>query len=154
MYKKKRGFTLVETSIYLSILAVVLTIFLQSFNFLKAIKDNIIIEKDINKIHLFLMLGKSISKEKEVGGKIEYDEEKKVLLYKTRYSFDERDEQVSVSESLENVTIENINGKAKSLLINEKGSITTPCTISIKDNRGIEHKITINIGGGSIDVKE
>ena len=50
MYKKKRGFTLVETSIYLSILAVVLTIFLQSFNFLKAIKDNIIIEKDINKI--------------------------------------------------------------------------------------------------------
>ena len=40
MYKKKRGFTLVETSIYLSILAVVLTIFLQSFNFLKAIKDN------------------------------------------------------------------------------------------------------------------
>ncbi len=105
MYKKKRGFTLVETSIYLSILAVVLTIFLQSFNFLKAIKDNIIIEKDINKIHSFLMLGKSISKEKEVGGKIEYDEEKKVLLYKTRYSFDERDEQVSVSESLENVTI-------------------------------------------------
>ena len=100
------------------------------------------------------MLGKSISKEKEVGGKIEYDEEKKVLLYKTRYSFDERDEQVSVSESLENVTIESINGKAKSLLINEKGSITTPCTISIKDNRGIEHKITINIGGGSIDVKE
>ena len=152
MYKKKRGFTLVETSIYLSILAVVLTIFLQSFNFLKSIKDNII-EKDINKIHSFLMLGKSISKEKEVGGKIEYDEEKKVLLYKTRYSFDERDEQVSVSESLENVTIENINGKAKSLLINEKGSITTPCTISIKDNRGIEHKITINIGG-SIDVKE
>lgn len=154
MYKKKRGFTLVETSVYLSILAVVLTIFLQSFSFLKAIKDNIVIEKDINKIHSFLMIGKSISKEKAASGKISYHKEENSLLYEVTSPLDEETEKVNISENLENVTIQNINGKANSLLINEKGSITTPCTITIKDSRDIEHKITINIGGGTIDVKE
>lgn len=154
MYKKKNGFTLVEVSVYLSILAVVLTIFLQSFNFLKTIKDNIIIEKDINKIHSFLTLGKSISKERKATGKISYNEEKNILLYEATYFLNEEIQKVNISENLENVEIKSINGNVGSLLINDKGLITTPCTIAIKDSRDIEHKITISIGGGTIDVKE
>lgn len=154
MYKKKRGFTLVEVSVYLSILAIVSAIFLQSFSFLRTIKDNIIIETDINKIHSFLTLGKSISKKKVVSGKISYNKEENSLLYEVTSTLDKNDEKVNISEKLENVKIESINGKAGYLLVNEKGSITTPCTITIKDSRGIEHKITINIGGGTIDVKE
>lgn len=154
MYKKKRGFTLVETSVYLSILAVILTIFLQSFSFLKTIKDNIIIERDINKIHSFLMLGKSISKEKVVSGKINYNEEENSLLYEAIYYLGGEAKKINISEKLEKVKIVNMRGEANSLLINEKGSITTPCTISIKDSRDVENKITINIGGGTIDVKE
>lgn len=153
MYKKKKGFTLVETSVYLSILSIVIMIFIQGFSFLKSIKDNIIIEKDISKIHSFLTLGKSTSKEKGIKGRISYDEDKNMLFYE-EVSLNEEKGEVNLSESLENVRIESINGKAGSLLINEKGSITTPCTISIKDSRNVEHKITINIGGGTIDVKE
>lgn len=153
MYKKKRGFTLVETSVYLSILSIVIAIFIQGFSFLKTIKDNIIIEKDINKIHSFLTLGKSISKEKEIRRRISYNKNENLLFYEIDSS-DEKIEKIILSESLENVKIESINGKAGSLLIDKKGSITTPCTITIKDSRGVEHKITINIGGGTIDVKE
>ncbi|MDO4535326.1 MAG: prepilin-type N-terminal cleavage/methylation domain-containing protein [Clostridium perfringens] len=154
MYKKKKGFTLVEVSVYLSVLSIVIVIFIQGFSFLKVIKDNIIIEKDINKIHSFLTLGKSMSKEKGVKGKISYDKEENILLYGIIYPLNENIEEIILSESLENVKIESINGKANSLLINENGSITTPCTIAIKDSREVEHKITINIGGGTIDIKE
>lgn len=151
MYKKKKGFTLVETSVYLSILSIIILIFIQGFSFLKTIKDNIIIESDINKIHSFLTLGKAISKERGIKGRISYDEN---TLFYGIYASNEKNEEIILSESLENVSVGGISGKAGSLLINEKGSITTPCTISIKDSRGVEHKITINIGGGTIDVKE
>ncbi len=154
MYKKKKGFTLVETIAYLSILSIVTMIFIQGFSFLKTIKDNIIIEKDINKIHSFLTLGKSISKEKGRRGRISYDKNENTLFYEEIYSSDERNEKITLSESLENVKIESIREGSDFLLINEKGSITTPCTISIKDSREVKHKITINIGGGTIDVKE
>lgn len=151
MYKRKRGFTLIEVSVCLAILSLMITIFAHGFNYFICIKDNIVIKEDINKIHSFLMLGKSICKEKGEFGSISYDEENNRLLYETN---NELDKNYKIIENLKNVKIQSINSKAKIISINDKGAITTPCTIKIKDSRDVEHRITINIGGATIDVKE
>lgn len=151
MYKRKKGFTLVEISISLTILSLLITIFAQGFNYFTCIKDNIVIKQEINKIHSFLMLGKSMCKEKNEYGTISYDEINNKLLYERGNNLDENSKIVEIFKSIK---IENINTKAGIININDKGAIITPCTIKIKDSRGLEHKITINIGGGTIDVKE
>ena len=142
---KRKGFTLIEVIMYLSLIAVISVITISSFGLVNKIKVSVGVKSDIGKIHDVLLIGKMISKADGVAGKVKYDKNENYIEY---YNRDE-----SMRVDLDYVSIERINSSDGMIYVTDRGMITTACTITIRGYDGKRYEITINVGSYTIDVK-
>lgn len=142
---KKKGFTLIESSISILILIILLSISVSSYIEINRIMTNIKLNQANYEIIDLLVYGKKYCRKYNTYGNFEINMEKKKIVF-----FIHGTKTIKEAELPE----EFIFNRKMKLTVKNNGKITTGETIVIKSRQNKEHVITIRVGVDLIRQKE
>lgn len=145
--KRKRGFTLIELIIVMSIIssmAIVVNVNRKGFS---TVTNNIDYKMCNNSIINFINTSKQQSREYNSLGNILFSKSNNNLVL---YSNAKKVKEYNLPKGFK---IRNINAQNNRIYINNKGLIQDACTFTYEDRKGETHKITICVGTGHVQVK-
>lgn len=142
MYKIKKGFTISEIIIYLSITSLVLAL-PTSFMIIKERGYELKVENEINAVHDFLIQSKQFSKKYNSSGEIIFDNLENKLIYQNKVkTYSLKLEAVKLNNNMNNV-----------ISISDMGMIKNAGTIVFIDKNDKQKELTITVGIGKINIK-
>lgn len=145
----KRGFTLIETLVCISIISLFLVMYFKGFNTYKIFQKDLEGEYGANQILAFIDNSKQYCREKNTSADILFANNKLIL---SCANGDKNWIQLPENVNITNVNIAKNNGE---MFINNKGVTTsTACTITFEDGNKKIHRITNCVGTAFIEIKQ
>lgn len=144
----KKGFTLIETIVCISIISLFLVMYFKGFNTYKIFQRDLEGEYGANQILAFIDNSKQYCREKNTSADIVFSNSKLILLCANGYKMQS---QLPESIKITEVNIAKNNGE---MFINNKGVTTsTACTITFQDGNKNTHRITNCVGTAFVEIK-
>lgn len=141
----KKGFTIIETVISLSIMLAILTIAFLGRSSLKRYEEKLAIEHAASSIVGFINYGKSYSRSYKIPSYIILNGENNLMLVSNSKNIHE----INMPHG---INISKFNDKT--INIKSKGYVSDACTIKIKSQSGFKKEISIMVGTNYVHVKE
>ncbi len=143
----KKGFTLIEIMILISLCMIVFTISFTKLSGYNKIRNNIAIDETGISIVNFINNCRDICRKEKKQGYIIYNTKKNNMSF----SIDRKC--VKDLNFPDEVSIDFINSKGGKIVIDNRGFTSNACTLRFKDNKGKIHKVTICVGSAHVEFK-
>lgn len=142
----KKGFTLIELIIVISILSIIFSYSLVSLGAISNLENKIDVDIFDNKLLCFINRSKVYCREKQVGGDIGFN------LNRRNITFNNGIQEIFKMDFPENFDIVSSTNR-HIITINDRGIVKNACSIKFKDRKGNMHCITICVGSFYAEVK-
>lgn len=147
MIQSKKGFTLIELIIVISIISIVSCYTLVKISFFNSKIDSIDVDKCNNAIMMFINNAKLYCREKETSGTIYF------YPGKDKADFNVQCRNVEHLTLPSKFYIYDVNSAYSKINIDSKGFVSDACTISFRDRSDKLHEISIFVGTGFVQIK-
>ena len=146
--KKKRGFTLIEMIIVVSIMSIIGGCSVISVQYYKTIKNKIDADYYCNAVVSFINNSKMYCRENTCSAVITFDiPGNQMMLHADGMPINN----LALSNK---ITLDNVNVDQSKMGIDNKGYIKEAYTITLKGNNLVKHKITVRVGTEYIKIIE
>jgi prepilin-type N-terminal cleavage/methylation domain-containing protein len=143
----KKGFSLIELLVVMSIIAIVASISLLGISKYKNLKNDVDLNMTETSILGIINYGKQYCREKEKPGFILFD------LITNEIGFYSENREIDVFRLPSDIKIEDINTSSNKLDIDKFGIISDAGTILLRDCNNKLFSLTINVGAGYAEIK-
>jgi type II secretory pathway pseudopilin PulG len=143
----KKGYTLMEVLVSISIIIIFFSFSLIGISKYKDLKNDIDIELCKNEIIGIINYGKQYCRENERIGYVLFDS------VSNQVKFFCNNKRIDSFKFPKGVTMYSINTDNATIDIDKTGFTSDAGTIRIRDGKGIIHTITINVGVGYVEIK-
>jgi prepilin-type N-terminal cleavage/methylation domain-containing protein len=147
--KIKKGYTLLELMITISIISILSIMFSRYFITYEKYRNRILVDQCNNTIMSFINSCKQYCYYKDIGGYIKFDVIGNRLIF---YVGTEVKRILNTTRGLKLYSINVSNGDAK-LNFDNKGFTSDACTMSFEDSDTKIHEITISVGTSYVEIK-
>lgn len=143
----KKGFSLIELLVVMSIIAIISSISLLGISKYNNIKNDVDLNMTETSILGIINYGKQYCREKEKPGFILFD------LITNEIGFYSQNREIEIFKLPEGIKIEDINTNSNKLDIDKFGITSDAGTILLRDNNNKLYSLTINVGAGYAEIK-
>ena len=145
----RRGFTLIEMILVLSIMSIIGGCSVVSLRYYKTVKNKVDADYVCNAVVSFINNSKMYCRENSCSAIITFD------MPRNEMKLDNGIKTVSKLTFLNKISSYQITGRRKGgdIVIDNKGYSNDSCTITLNDNNLIEHIITMRVGSEYVKIK-
>ncbi len=138
----RKGFTLIEMILVIAIMSIIGGSSVISIKYYKTVKNKVYADYYCNAVVNFINNSKMYCRENSCSGIITFD------LAKNNMKFEQGIKQINQLIFSNKITLYEVQGRRsnRDIVIDNRGFSNDACTIILKDNNLIEHKITMRVG--------
>ncbi|MFT5874033.1 MAG: prepilin-type N-terminal cleavage/methylation domain-containing protein [Clostridium sp.] len=144
----RKGFTLIEMVIVISIMSIIGGCSVFSFRYFKTLKNKIELDYYCNAVVSFINNSKMYSRENHCDATITFD------IIGNQMRLIKEGNMVNKLIFSEKITLYDVTGRRSNndIVTDNIGYSNDSCTIILKDNNSIEHKITMRVGTAYVKI--
>jgi len=147
LFRRLKGFSIIEIIVVISLMVIFFSVGFVDIGHYKEEVGAVNISYSEKSIVNLINYGKEYCREKEASGYIVFD------LVKNKIWFYCGLKRLSTYAFPEGVNLINTNIASNMMNIDNTGFSSSSGTITLKDNKGLIHQLTISVGTGNVEVK-